>query len=58
MRFKVLGPLVVEHAGHSVDVPRGRQRALLIALLLRVGKVVSSERLIGDVWAAGPPAAG
>ena len=56
LRFKVLGPLVVERAGHSVDVPRGRQRALLIALLLRVGKVVSSERLIDDVWAASPPA--
>ena len=52
----MLGPLVVERAGHSVDVPRGRQRALLIALLLRVGKVVPSERLIDDVWAASPPA--
>ena len=56
LRFKVLGPLVVERAGHSIDVPRGRQRALLIALLLRVGKVVPSERLIDDVWAASPPA--
>ena len=52
----MLGPLVVERAGHSIDVARGRQRALLIALLLRVGKVVPSERLIDDVWAASPPA--
>ena len=29
---------------------------MLIALLLRVGKVVPAERLIDDVWAAGPPA--
>ncbi len=52
----MLGPLVVERAGHSVDVPGGRQRALLVALLLRAGKVVSAERLIDDVWAGSPPA--
>ncbi|HEY5848271.1 MAG TPA: BTAD domain-containing putative transcriptional regulator [Microlunatus sp.] len=52
----MLGPLVVEHAGDSIPVPGGRQRALLIALLLRVGKVVPSERLIDDIWAANPPA--
>jgi len=49
LKFKVLGPLVVEHAGDSIDVPVGRQRALLIALLLRAGKVVPSERLIDDI---------
>ena len=52
----MLGPLVVERAGHLVGVPGGRQRALLIALLLRAGKVVPAERLIDDVWAASPPA--
>lgn len=52
----MLGPLVVERAGHSVGVPGGRQRALLIALLLRAGKVVPAGRLIDDVWAASPPA--
>src|SRR4051794_37685344 len=56
LKFKVFGPLVVEGGGHSVGVPRGRQRALLIALLLRVGTVVPADRLIDDVWAAAPPA--
>ena len=52
----MLGPLAVERAGHLVGVPGGRQRALLIALLLRAGKVVPAERLIDDVWAASSPA--
>ena len=56
MRFKVLGPLVVDHAGVTVDIPAGRQRALLIALLLRVGQVVPPDRLIDDIWATDPPA--
>ena len=58
MDFGILGPLEVRRDGASVDLPGARQRALLAVLLLRAGEVVSSERLLEDVWAGGLPAAG
>jgi DNA-binding SARP family transcriptional activator len=48
----------VWHAGRQVAVAGGRQRALLAILLLHAGEVVSSDRLIDDVWGEEPPEAG
>ncbi|GLI02488.1 AfsR/SARP family transcriptional regulator [Phytohabitans aurantiacus] len=56
MRFGLLGPLLVEAAGTSVPVASGRQRALLAALLLQPGQVVSADTLVRHVWGDDPPA--
>ncbi|MBT2206734.1 BTAD domain-containing putative transcriptional regulator [Actinomadura sp. NEAU-AAG7] len=51
MRFGVLGPLAVWAAdGRPVRVPELKVRALLADLLAHEGRVVSSDRLIEDVW--------
>lgn len=57
MRFGVLGPLSVWTAdGEVVTVPEAKVRALLARLLVTPGRVVPADRLIEDLWPAGPPA--
>lgn len=54
---KVLGPLIVEVEGVAVRLGP-RQRALLIALALESGRVITSDRLIELLWGgAAPPSA-
>ncbi|NDL58664.1 BTAD domain-containing putative transcriptional regulator [Phytoactinopolyspora mesophila] len=51
MRFGMLGSLAVWSAeGQPVTVPELKTRALLADLLVHADQVVSSERLIDDVW--------
>jgi DNA-binding SARP family transcriptional activator len=52
----VLGPLEVRRAGASIELPRGRSRALLALLALDAGRTVSTERLVDELWGASPPA--
>jgi DNA-binding CsgD family transcriptional regulator len=57
VEFRLLGPLEVRDGGDSVvDLPRRQQRALLAALLVRAGEVVSVDRLVDDLWGERPPA--
>ena len=56
VEFAVLGPLEVRCDGEPLRLRRGRPRALLIALLLRVGRSVPADVLIDEVWGAEPPA--
>lgn len=57
MLFVVLGPLVVwTPEGAPVTVPEARVRALLARLLVTPGRVVSSDRLIDDLWGDALPA--
>ncbi|MFE7134105.1 BTAD domain-containing putative transcriptional regulator [Streptomyces sp. NPDC057638] len=57
MRFGVLGSLAVWTAdGASVPVPEVKVRALLAGLLIDPGRVVSSDRLVEDLWGDAPPA--
>ena len=53
--FLVLGPLEVRLGGESLPLGGAKQRALLAALLLRAGEVVSVERLIDEIWGDEPP---
>ena len=53
--FGLLGPLRVRCGGAEVTVPRGRQRAVLAALLLNAGRVVSLDDLTEVLWGAHPP---
>jgi DNA-binding SARP family transcriptional activator len=39
----------------ALELGGAKQQAVLAALLLRAGKVVPIERVVDDVWGAGPP---
>lgn len=50
MHYRLLGPLQVTHGAATVDIGPPKQRAVLGALLLAQGRVVSTDRLIDAVW--------
>jgi DNA-binding SARP family transcriptional activator len=55
LEFRILGPLEVVAEGEPVALGGRRQRALLAALLLQAGTVVSTDRLLHDLWGEQPP---
>ncbi len=55
MEFSVLGPFVVRRGGELVDVPRGKPRAALAALLLAAGREVSIDALADLLGGQEPP---
>lgn len=58
MDFRILGPLEVWHHGRYVQVTAPMQRAVLAALLMRPGAVVSIESIIDQLWGpVAPPTA-
>ncbi len=50
MDFRILGPLEVSDGDRQVALGGARQRALLGMLLLHANEVVSSDRLIEELW--------
>src|SRR5439155_4685591 len=50
LEFRILGPLAVHVDGTPVPAGGPKQRALLALLLLSANRVVSRERLIGEVF--------
>ena len=57
MEFRLLGPLEVRRDdGGAVALGGAKQRALLAVLLLHANEVVSTERLVDELWGARPPA--
>ncbi|MDL4777566.1 BTAD domain-containing putative transcriptional regulator [Actinomadura xylanilytica] len=57
MRFGVLGPVTTwTDAGEAVTVPGLKVRVLLADLLAHEGRVVSTDRLVEDLWGDRPPA--
>jgi DNA-binding SARP family transcriptional activator len=57
IEFRVLGPFEVWAGGRALELKRRKQRALLALLLLHAGEVVSTDRLIEELWAGKPPKA-
>jgi DNA-binding SARP family transcriptional activator len=55
MEFRVLGPLEVVDDGRPVRLERRLSRALLAFLLLHANELVSSDRLIDELWGAEAP---
>src|SRR2546427_6863328 len=55
MDFRILGPLEVLDEERVLDVGGGKQRSVLVLLLLHANEVVSSDRLIDELWPAEPP---
>ena len=56
MDFRILGPLEVTDEGREPAIASGKQRALLAILLLHANEVISSDRLIEELWGEQPPA--
>jgi len=54
LEFCLLGPVVVRRDGSALPVPRGSQRAVLAALLLSAGRVVSVDQLAETLWGSEP----
>jgi class 3 adenylate cyclase len=57
VEVKLLGPLEVFVDGRSIELRRKKQRALLAFLALRAGEVVSTDRLVDELWGEVPPKA-
>jgi DNA-binding SARP family transcriptional activator/tetratricopeptide (TPR) repeat protein len=55
MEFQLLGPVEVRVVERPLDAGHARQRAVLAVLLLDLGRVVSTDRLIDRVWDVDPP---
>ena len=56
MEFSILGPLEVRADGRAVPLGAAKPRSLLAVLLLHANQVVSSDRLIDELWGEAPPA--
>jgi len=56
VEFRILGPLELIGGGDGAPIEAPKLRALLGVLLLHANEVVSSERLIDELWGERPPA--
>src|ERR1051325_2420881 len=55
VRYRILGPLEVVIDDVAVPLGAAKERALLVRLLLDIGRVVSVDRLVEDLWEGEPP---
>jgi len=55
MEFRILGPLEIGDGDRPLRLAGARQRALLALLLLHPNEVVSSDRLIDELWGEESP---
>jgi DNA-binding SARP family transcriptional activator/Tfp pilus assembly protein PilF len=55
IEFCLLGPLLVRDGGVVVPLTSQKQRAVLAAMLLNAGRVVSLDELAEVLWGASPP---
>jgi DNA-binding SARP family transcriptional activator len=56
MDFRLLGPLEVSEHDRALALGGVKQRSLLAILLLQANELVSTDRLIDQLWGAAPPA--
>src|SRR5712692_2178652 len=55
MEFRILGPLEIVTNGRAVELGGAKERALVALLLLSGNRVVSSEKLVDELWEGSPP---
>jgi DNA-binding SARP family transcriptional activator len=58
VEFGILGPLEVRDGDRALALTGAKQRALLVVLLLHANEVVSSDRLLDELWGEEPPGSG
>jgi DNA-binding SARP family transcriptional activator len=58
LEFGILGPIQIRDGNRVFAVSGAKQLALLAILLLHANEVVSSDRLIDELWAKEPPGSG
>ncbi|MFD0277363.1 BTAD domain-containing putative transcriptional regulator [Kitasatospora sp. NPDC127111] len=56
LRVSVLGPVRVRYGGRDVPAGSGQRQAVLAALALRAGRIVTADALVGLVWGESAPA--
>src|SRR5690349_13111379 len=55
MEVLLLGPFEVRSGGESIALRRQKHRALIALLALHPGEVVSSDRLVEELWGSEEP---
>ena len=55
MDFRLLGPFEVHDGDGPIPIGASRQRAVLALLAIYPGQVLSSDRIIDEIWAGSPP---
>src|SRR5919201_4862064 len=55
MDFRILGPLEVCDGERALSLGGPKQRTVLALLVLGVGEVLSTDRLIDEIWGERPP---
>jgi DNA-binding SARP family transcriptional activator/Tol biopolymer transport system component len=55
MEYRILGPLEIWDGDHALALRGLKPRALLADLLIHGGEVLSTDRLIDDLWGESPP---
>jgi DNA-binding SARP family transcriptional activator/tetratricopeptide (TPR) repeat protein len=55
MEYRILGPVEVWDGAQQLELGGSKPRALLAVLLVHSNQVVSTERLIDQLWAEAPP---
>ena len=55
MDFRLLGPFEVHDGDDAMPIGAFRQRAVLALLAIYAGQVLSSDRIIDEIWAGSPP---
>jgi DNA-binding SARP family transcriptional activator len=58
VEFRILGPLELTDERGAVELPGAKRRALLALLLLHANEVVSSDRLMQELWGDDQPGSG
>lgn len=56
MQFNILGPVEALRGGELLDLGGRKQRAVLAVLILNVGRVVTVDRFVDELWGDEPPA--
>jgi DNA-binding SARP family transcriptional activator len=55
VEFGVLGPLQVRHAGEALSLGTPQQQLILVLLVVNLGRAVSLEGMIYELWGETPP---
>jgi DNA-binding SARP family transcriptional activator len=56
VEFQTLGPLTVQRNGQDVAVTSAKLRTVLACLLIHARRLVTTDRLIDELWGEHPPA--